>query len=313
MLTPLFFVISSLLSWAWLSGTWLAAIVLSSIILFSRVTPWRWKITQNQFHRWGDLSSALVVLMIAYVYLVETSVNQPIFIVLKWLPVLFTSVLFAQLFSQQQKLPLGALFYSMRKRPNNSVNSIDFQLPYAALTLLSAGAANSQSNLYYVIVVVLFSGVLLVARPIQNSKIIWVILMAIAISSGYFGHRGLKRLHYWVEAQSVEWLSSWDADPFKGQTSIGDLGDLKLSDKIEFKIKADNSLLLMQTSYDIYSGQSWHTSTKDFKATNPVKNTDNSPLKQIEVIQAFDKEKILALPDGTVNILGLEGAYLQYT
>ncbi|NOQ36612.1 MAG: hypothetical protein GQ569_12075, partial [Methylococcaceae bacterium] len=103
------------------------------------------------------------------------------------------------------------------------------------------------------------------------------------------------------------------ADPFKGQTSIGDLGNLKLSDKIEFKIKADQPLLLMQTSYDIYSGQDWYASTKDFKTTNPVKNTDNSPLKQIDVIQAFDKEKILALPDGTVNILGLEGAYLQYT
>ena len=49
MLIPLLFIIFSQLAWAWLSGTWIAATILLSIILFSRVTAWRWEITQKQF------------------------------------------------------------------------------------------------------------------------------------------------------------------------------------------------------------------------------------------------------------------------
>jgi hypothetical protein len=135
MLVSLFFVTFSLLSWGWLSETWLVAFILLSIIFFSQITSWRWHVTQNQFYRWGDLSSLLIVLVVAYVYLIESVSNQPIFIVLKWLPVLFSPILFVQLFSQQQQLPLGILFYSMRKRGNKI---IDFQMPYAANSVNAA-------------------------------------------------------------------------------------------------------------------------------------------------------------------------------
>ncbi len=310
MLAPLFFIIFSLLSWAWLSNTWLISFTLLTLILFSKISPWRWKITQNQFHRWGDLSSALIILMVVYIYLVESIANQPIFIVLKWLPLLFIPVLLAQLFSQQQQLPLGTLFHSMRNRHNKM---IDFQTPYATLTILSTGAANHQGNLYYLLVIIFFIGVLSVIRPLKNSKISWLVLVSIAIVSGFFGQKNLKQLHYWIEGKTVEWFQSWNSDPFKGQTSIGDLGSLKLSNKIEFRVKSDKPLLLQQASYDVYLGQKWVTSKRTFNSINPIKNTDNLPLKSIEITEEFKGKKILALPDGTVNIKGLEGASLKYT
>ena len=312
-LIPLLFICFSLSLWAWLSNTWLAAIVLFMMILLSRITSLRWKITSQQFYRWGDLCSVLVIFMVAYVYLLESALNQPIFIVLKWLPVLFSPVLFAQLFSEQQQLPLGTLLYSLRKHNNlNNVRNIDFQMPYAALTLLATGAANTPGNIYYLGVIVLFSGMLLMTRPAQGSKIIWFILLSIAVITGYLGHKGLKRLHYWVEEQSIEWVTSWNTNPFKTQTSIGDLGQLKLSDKIEFRVKADAPLLLHQASYNVYMGQSWGTSARIFFEDNPVKNTHNNLVQEIKIIQEFSGEKILALPDGTINLKGLEGASLQY-
>jgi hypothetical protein len=310
MLVSLFFVTFSLLSWGWLSETWLVAFILLSIIFFSQITSWRWHVTQNQFYRWGDLSSLLIVLVVAYVYLIESVSNQPIFIVLKWLPVLFSPILFVQLFSQQQQLPLGILFYSMRKRGNKI---IDFQMPYAALTLLATGAANHQNNIYYLVVIIFFTGLLFVNRPLKNSKIIWIILMSIAMGGGYFGYKGLRQLHYWMEDKTVEWFSSWNANPFKGQTSIGDLGSLKLSNKIEFRVKAGEPLLLHQASYDVYLGQNWLASKRVFSFDNPTKKNNKQLLKQIEIIQEFNSKEILALPDGTVNIQGLEGANLEYT
>ncbi len=310
MLASLFFVIFSLLSWGWLSETWLVTSMLLSIILFSRITSWRWQVTQNQFYRWGDLSSLLLVLVVAYVYLIESVSSQPIFIVLKWLPVLFSPILFVQLFSQQQQLPLGTLFYSMRKHHNKM---IDFQTPYAALTLLATGAANHQNTVYYLVVIIFFTGVLLVDRPLKNSKIIWVILISMAMGGGYFTYQGLRQFHHWMENKTVEWFSSWDNNPFKSQTAIGDLGALKLSNKIEFRVKSDQPLYLHQASYDVYLGQNWLASKRVFSSNNPTKKSSHQVLKQIEIIQEFNPKEILALPDGTINIQGLEGANLEYT
>lgn len=101
--------------------------------------------------------------------------------------------------------------------------------------------------------------------------------------------------------------------PFKGQTSIGDVGELKLSDKIEFRLKADGPLLLHQASYDLYLGQHWAASTRLFTPENPVTQTENTQLKHLEILQQLNREAVLALPDGTVKITGLSDAYLQYT
>ena len=107
------FLVCSLLSWAWLLNTWGEAGLIILIILTAKTTSWRWQITQQQFYRWGDLSSLLTVMLLLYFYFIQIT-DRPIFIGLKWLPLLFAPVLFAQLFSTEQKLPLGTLFYSFR-------------------------------------------------------------------------------------------------------------------------------------------------------------------------------------------------------
>ena len=310
--SPLIFLVFGLMSWAWLSGTWIAAAILLSFIFISKLSVWRWQITQAQFHRWGDLCSLLIVMMLVYVYVLK-SINQPIFIVLKWLPVLFAPVLLAQLFSNQQKLPLGSLFYSMRKQADKQPRYIDFQPSYAALTVLSAGAANTQNNAYFILSVALFLGVLFVAKPKQSPLFLWLIVIVFAVVSSFFAQQGLRKLHQHIEEQSVEWLSQWNSDPFKSQTSIGDIGDLKLSDKIVFRVKTSAPLLLHQASYNMYFGQQWSASKRVFTYNNPDKPLAQEKLQHLEILQSFKRKEILALPDGVDEITGLEGATLEYT
>ncbi len=326
----LFFLIFSLVAWAWLLQTWIAAAGLLLIITINKSITWRWQITLQQFYRWGDLASLLTMLLLMYVYVTQVD-ERPIFIVLKWLPLLFCPVLFAQLFSSEQKLPLGTLFYSYRRRQFSqkkhrldlpgfknlegltSAPEIDFQLPYAALTILSAGAANVQNLNYFAVAIALFIAVLWSSRPKHASKSAWFFLITLAIVSGHFGQQGLRRLQNIIEYNSLEWLGNWEADPFKTQTSIGDLGEMKLSDKIVFRVKAQQPLYLLQASYDRYLGKSWSVSRYVFSDDNPVQATQNQTLQELEILQQFNKrEEILALPDGTLNVTGLEGANLQY-
>ena len=182
----------SLLSWGWLSQTWLAAAGLLLAIAVSKYSARRWNMRSRQLYRCGDLSALLVILLLLVnVYILQPT-DQAIFILLKWLPVLFAPMLFAQLFRNNQKLPLAALFYSFRKQqveqPGETdfkppytalynrksgvirlLREIDFILPYAGLTVLSAGAANVQTPAYFIIAATLFTGILWSVRPKQSS------------------------------------------------------------------------------------------------------------------------------------------------
>jgi transglutaminase-like putative cysteine protease len=323
----------SILSWGWLSQTWLAASGLLFAVAAAKYSVWRWQLSSNQFYRCGDLSALLAMLLLVDVYILQPT-ERPIFVLLKWLPLLFSPALFAQLFSSSQKLPLAALFYSLRKQqagqaefklPHTALynrestvirllREIDFVQPYAALTILSAGAANVQTPAYFIIAVILFVGILWPARAKHGSVPAWLLTVALAVIISHFGYRGLSQLNILAEQKVVAWLGRTHADPFKGLTSIGDIGRLKLSDKIEFRLRADGPKLLHQASYDLYFGHSWAVSNRLFTPDNPeTRRENNSTLKQLEILQQFNREEVLALPDGTVKITGLDDAYLQYT
>lgn len=331
----LLFLCFGLLTWGWLCQTWLVAFGLLFAVVVGKYSTWRWLISPRQFYRCADLSALLVILLLIDVYILQPS-DQPIFVLLKWSPVLFAPALFAQLFSSNQKLPLAALFYSLRKQQAEQpldtdfklpytalynrestvirlLREIDFVQPYAALTVLSAGAANVQSPAYFIIAVTLFIGILWSIRPKHSPAPLWLLSVGLAVIVSYFGYHGLSQLNALVEEKSVEWLSGWQTDPFKSQTSIGDIGELKLSDKIEFRVNASNPLLLHQASYDIYLGHNWASSKRVFTAESSVSPIENRELKQLEILQQLNRETVLALPDGTVKITGLDDAYLQYT
>ncbi|MDD1608279.1 MAG: transglutaminase family protein, partial [Methylococcaceae bacterium] len=275
-------------------------------------SSWRWHIQAKQIHRWGDVSTLLIVLLLVQVYFIQPT-DQPMFVLLKCLPVLLAPVLLAQLLSQQAQIPLSTLFYTLRKKHRTTNKTIDFQLPYAAITVLSAGAANVQTAHYFILATLFFIGVLWTVRPQQSRVYLWLPVIALAVALSYIGQKGLRQLHNVVEQKSIQWLSDWNADPFKNQTSIGDIGELKLSSQIEFRLKADGQILLHQASYDRYLGQAWIASKRIFTAENSIVPIDKQPLKKLEILQHPLQNTVLSLPDGTVNITGLDDAVLQST
>lgn len=307
----LIFLSVGLASWGWLlHSEWIAAGLWFTFTAIQS-SSWRWHIHPKQVHRWGDVSTLLIIMLLVFVYLIQPT-DQPMFVLLKCLPVLLAPVLLAQLLSQQQQIPLSTLFYTLRKKSRSTNKTIDFQLPYSAITLLSAGAANVQNTYYFILAALFFIGVLWTVRPQQSPVYLWLPVMALAVAISYIGQQGLRQLHTVVEEQSIQWLSDWNADPFKNQTAIGDIGELKLSSHIEFRLKAEGQILLQQASYDRYLGQVWIASKRSFTNNLPV-NNDKQPLKRLDILQHPLNSTVLALPDGTVKLTGLDDAVLQST
>ncbi len=315
-LMPKLILILSLLSWGWLNQQWLHSLLLLLMFFSSLLTAWRWQIKQQQFYRIGDLVTFMLLLLVIYFSLFQSE-QKTVFVILKWLPLFFAPVLLAQLFSSQGVLPLGTLFYSMRKRPLKDQTRLEFSIPYAAIVLLSASAAQDETSTYFLLTVLIVWLILWTARPKKESLLLWIAVLAFCTVTAFFMQQQLFKLQTVLEDKAVDWLTNWQTDPFKSTTSIGEIGDLKLSEKIEFRLKADKFLLqpmlLQQASYDRYMGQTWYASQRVFRRPDFSQQQVQSSDKQLSFFQQLKPESIMALPAGTVAIKGLEGARLQQT
>ncbi len=301
----------SLLAWGWLNHNGLVTMGIMLLIVLSKLTTWRWDMKIEQFYRIGDFVMVLFVAVLVYFSVVHTQ-QRPVFIVLEWLPLFFLPILLVQLYSVKQQLPVGTLFYSQRKRKRSG--TLDFTRPYATICWLAAGVVNDISLSYFLLSIVGFSAILWSVRSKNSPLILWLIVIALSAGLSYWGQQGLRQLHAVFTEQIMEWVVDWQRNPFKSTTSIGDIGELKLSDRIEFRVKADKPLLLMQASYDRYIGQSWLATLRVFNEKTGADSLEkHKNIKQLEVFQTLKSTTILALPAGTVRIKGLEGATLQYT
>jgi len=300
------------MAWGWMNQAWFFTLILISIVVLNLLTEWRWDFNRKQFYRFTDMSVALAILFLVYGYIFQSDIN-PIFSLLKWSPVLFSPILFAQIYSTRNSLPIDALFYSMRGQQEDNQKDIDFTVPFVAITILGSGAANVQTNLYFILSVILISLILWFERPGKTRILIWLLVVSVSIGLSHWGHNGLKQLHGYVQDKSVDWLSDWSSDPFKSTTSIGQIGELKLSDIIEFRVRGDEPLLLHQSSYDNYINGEWYASKRKFKPYSNKNTLTPEKQKQLEYFHNFGSDAILALPDGSDSIYGLEGSELQQT
>ncbi|MCZ6486862.1 MAG: transglutaminase-like domain-containing protein [Gammaproteobacteria bacterium] len=307
-----FFVGTSIGIWGWFNQTWLVAGILIALVLLNPLISWRWDLNRKQIYRVVDLSAVLTLVMLVYGYLTNSDTN-PIYSILKWLPVLIAPVLLAQIYSLRNRLPMAALFYAMRSDDFRDHREIDFSLPFATLALMAAGAANAQSMEYFVLVAIFVGAIIWLEHPGQFSKLALVLIFSTAVVVSYFGHHGLTQLHAYVQAKSIEFIDDWSTNPFKNSTSIGQIGELKLSDQIEFHVVADGPLLLHQSSYNLYGNNVWHASDIMFKPYDNLATANADNLKHLEIIQGFGADLVLALPDGIAAIEGLESSTITRT
>ncbi|MCX7110907.1 MAG: transglutaminase-like domain-containing protein [Proteobacteria bacterium] len=289
--------------WGWQSDMLPFAAVILLLAAMSRHTPWRWEMDIAEFHRVGDLTAVLFGFAIVYFYSTDSD-TLPIYAILCWLPVMSAPLLFGQIYSMGQLLPLSALFYSMRRY--GIATRVDIRLPYAFLCILAAGSGNAIDQSYYIGVAAFAFWVLWSGRSKRQPALVWLVCFILAVAIGYGAQLGLVRTQDLFEEWAVDWFATWEPDPFKTRTAIGDRGNLKLSSRVILKVSSDpplsHPLLLKEAVYDRYSGQQWSAGNATFQAyALPHGDGPN----HITVLHLLTRHNVLlALPRG---LLGLEG------
>jgi len=320
MKTPPLILGAALMFWGWQTGLWIIALSMALIFEGSQLIRMRWDLSAADFRRIFDLCSILLIILLVYLYMSDTSAYF-VYVLIKWLPMVSFPLLVAQAYATSERIDIQTLFLLRRKKKKRekqkSRTKLNLTYPYFALCILSAGAANNRDVYFYIGLFVLSALAFWFMRSRRFSVWLWICLVSIAAGAGAVGHIGLHGLYITLEEKGLEWLTSSNRqglNPFQTITAIGDIGSLKPSNRIIFRVKPDaqqsSSMLLREAVYSSYNYSMWFAPKSSFRTVQPNSNGTSwrfrrglSPRQAITVYAYHHKgQGLLKLPDGAFRV-----------
>lgn len=268
MRAPPFLCGAALLFWGACSGNlWLAAGMTFALEGVQRV-PRRWALGRRDFEVLADVCTLALAGVLSYQFAQTRHFPNSLATVLGWLPAFYLPLVLAQRASAAGRVPVSALVWSLRRRAARSNgDAVTLDYAYAGLTLLSAGAANLRSPWFFTCTAMLCLYALWPARRSGASPARWAALAGAAAASAFALQAGLTSVQQHVEEAVLEWLTArWDTqgDPYRARTAIGDVGRVKLSDRIVLRVRTPQDAdrparapLLRTAAYQRYAAGGW--------------------------------------------------------
>ncbi|HEX2438594.1 MAG TPA: transglutaminase-like domain-containing protein [Methylomirabilota bacterium] len=258
--------------WGWQTGVPLVGLAMALVLEARTLVHSRWDLQRADFNRVSDFSTVLLVLTGVYQFVANDSARAMTGLI-QWLPLLLFPVLACQLYSVAGGVETAVFFWSQRTRPDTTTR-VDLGPPYFVLSLLSASAANAPRT-FYGGLVVLAAWALWSVRG-RSPLWRWILAVLVAVGIGWAGHLGLAAAQRVVERRAQALFLSWmrrDPDPSRTATSLGEIGELKLSDRIVMRVERGGGtrvpLLLRQASYNAYHAPAWIAVDGGFTAVLP--------------------------------------------
>ena len=235
----------------------------------------RWALTKQDFYRVADLTSIAMLGMIIFLFL-NARTYHFITALIQWLPIVFFPLVIVLAYSTTEKMTLDILFYSLRRQKEPVQQSWDMDYLLLGLCLLGAGFNTDDHSLFFPLAATAVLWSLFPLRSTRYKTGIWILAVSITFLSAGFTHQVLREAHLAVKAKTEQWIANWimrRIDPLKTRTALGQVGRLKLSDSILFRIEPDGDQafpsLLHEASYDHPStGASMEWSVWETKFSN---------------------------------------------
>jgi transglutaminase-like putative cysteine protease len=316
---------ATLLFWGWQTKLLLFAVIMAVILEGVRLIPFRWDFSLSELERVTDVCTLLLIGMLVYLFM-SRNLFDISFILLQWLPITFFPLLVCQCYSTSGTIDMRALFLMLRRKRakiRETPLAVNLTYPYVILCILSAGAANVRNSQFYFGLFVLAIWALWPLRSRRYSPILWISMLVVAGVAGYAGHIQINRFQLFLERNTtiLRWFTGLqqDADPYQSSTAIGDIGTIKLSNRVLFRVKPDTrhqlSLLFREASYDTYKRSTWYAACSEFTDIQPEEDgtawkilptstpSQEGNVKHVTVSSYLTKgEGILKLPTGTFQI-----------
>ena len=272
---PKYLLGACLMIWGVLSGHSVLGVVVALLLEWHRWVKWRWSFSDEDYVRVWNLCVVLF-LMIAVFRVVGNDMAGWNFtrVFQLWLPILLFPIILVQLFSDGKGVPLVTFSLVARRKRLRDVRSgrevspvqrVHLGYLYFAVILLSLGSVGRNFPHYYTLTIILLAWGLLALVP--RHRLAWAsLLFGMASLLGYGLQGGLKELHDYIERRTMEWLSRKGvSDPSESHTRIGEVGEMKLSPRVHWRMELmDGQLpeLIPEATYYAYNGGVWRNFRK---------------------------------------------------
>lgn len=264
MKTPSLLIGGSLLFWGWASGQWVIAVLLAlSTELLRLRRPEASPVLElddADYSRVADLGALLSAAVVTY-FLATQGLPRGLLSAVGWFPVTFAPLLLAQI-AGNRNFRLRNLFFSLRRSQRlNTDREIDLLPIYFALLLLTAGILAPRSYNFFPVLAGLVGYWLFMATRPASSRASFFFALGFASVAGFLLGEGIHQLRGMMEEWVVPYFVRGSSDPFSSQTRMGDLGRLKLSDRIVWRMEAEQApfapLRLRDGVYARFDGKTW--------------------------------------------------------
>jgi transglutaminase-like putative cysteine protease len=314
MITPIWLQAAGLVLWGITASQTMIGLLLACARLLVPASGFRMNLTHRDLIRAVDLTVVAIAIMVLGLFSAH-GVSRGLQTATGWLPVaLFPLLLISGLSENPIRLRHLALGMRNSTRPDaDQVPSLDG--PYLALTLLGTSVLAKESPWFFWALAGLIVAWLLVARSTHGDKRLAAFLLAAVVATGgaFAASIGLVRAHLALQEWVVDALSNTDSDPYQSQTRIGDLGRVKLSDRIVWRVDqappATVPLLLRSGVFTRFVSGNWLARRDSFLplAAAPVAPLDGKPRRLTLYGESRAGSALLPLPVDAGKISGNVG------
>ncbi len=314
---------AGLMLWGIEYHLWPYALMMAVALEAASLTSWRWQLSDRDFERLADVTGVGFIVVCIYVF--DTYSFQGIYTILQWLPFILFLLALAQRFAPRDGIRYSALFLSVRRAERKGTIAdggvIDFDLPYLVICLVSATAGDIGGVWLFVGLVGVTTYVLWSNRP-QNFHIaLWLGVLVLAVGLGYLNQLGMLEARRAIEPIVMDFfrdrIMSY-RNPFRSYTAMGEIGRLKLSDRIILRVEDLDGggvpTLLHEATYRSFSKNIWlagntafQEQIPDLEGTTWVIEPGSLPNPgAVRISRSLIRGRgLLALPRGTFRIENL--------
>ena len=319
---PRFILGLTLLFWGWQTGLWIFAIPFALVVEAAPWWPSRWDFGDDDFK--NIFNFCIMLFLIVGVYFFITSRNlETGYLFIRLQPIFFLLLLTTQLYSNRDRISILVFFPFLSGEQPAAVGvpfpstgnlstsaeadlALDLRYGYFGLCLIAASAANTPGYGFYLGMVALVMGMLWPGRSRRRGGGYWLLLMVLAATLGFGGSLAVNRIHRAFEQQVINWISDYyrqDADPYQRDTAIGELGNLKQSNAIAFRVSAADRArvpkLLREATYNRYQSPLWVATEADFATVQPGNASSGDPGSDISSSKISSSEISSNPPEST--------------
>ena len=257
---PPLLILAALLFWGWQSDLLIEGAAIGIILESARLVRVRWELDDTDFNRIFTFCTLLLLLLLVYLFAanedgggfagllhgntgrnVLNSSTASIWRTQRWLPMIFTPFLIAQNFNIRESVPLTTVSMVLRWRRRMGDRAftgiyLNVSYVYFMVCLYSAGIhSNTGTRSYFLGACPLIGWALWSLKTRRYHYTVWLVALVAAVGVGFLGQLGIGQVQTYLQNFNAQWMARFfhpRTDPTQSITSMGQVGELKLSANI---------------------------------------------------------------------------------